>query len=224
MVCRLCPFARVLVSPLDEGTLAAAGVLAEHLLKKNLDRPRRVPLDEPSRGFLEAVGQDLDESLGSDGIGRMAYLMRGGMPVCNQTMLRRGVSPFHGRVLSITGWWSNPVFLMNSQTADSFFPEEPISTKIYAATGVPVRVHATEEFKKETKWPKDEVDLFVSSEDTAGLPTMLNLVSLSCGRKWLASSDPKDVAIPASMPFFRHNRAYNVGGELWSRVVLNEAN
>ncbi len=219
-ICRMCPASRVLVSPMKESTLAAVGVIADDLLREGKDAPRFIPLDESVEDLLEAPGQDLDVTLGSDGIGRMAYLMREGMSVCNQTMRRPGISVFHGRVLSVLGWWSRPVFLMRSMAADYYFPTEPLSARLYAATGVPVRVKATEKFKEDTRWVSDEVDIFVSSEHVKGLTTMLNVVSLSSGRRWVASSDPKDVAIPKSIPLFRHNRAYNVNSDLWCRMVM----
>jgi len=204
--CRAVPCRRTYVCPLvDE--LAAFGALVMRLPE---ERPRRAWLYAPDERPAGDEFVEFDPKLEGDGYGRMADLVRRGMPVLNEMMSGPGLVPFYGKVLT-DGLQGASVYVVRSQEVADFFPVEPLAAT-YAAMCVPVRVGNTAEFAKASGWRGDWVDVAAASDAVPGVAAFARFYKVMSGRGFFGVSDPKEVSIARrKAPVFRHNRAYRVG-------------
>jgi hypothetical protein len=207
--CRAFPNSRVYVCPLvDE--LAAFGAL---VVAASEEKPRRVNLFVPNKERLNEEFVEFDPKLDGDGYGRMADLVKMGLPVLNEMMSGPGVSPFYGKVIT-DGLSGASVYVMRPQDADRFFPKEPISAKTYAAMCVPTRMVNTEAFSSKSGWKGKRVDVVVASDMIPELFTFMGFYAVMTGRGFFGTAPAGEVTIIRSKaPVFRSDRAY--------RVVLN---
>lgn len=203
--CRLIPSRRVYVCPLTD-ELAAFGVLVMNLPG---ERPRRAWLHVPN---MESAGDkfvEFDPKMEGDGYGRMADLVRKGVPVLNEMMCGPGLFPFYGKVLT-DGLQGASVYVVRSQEMADFFPSETLSVT-YAAMCVPVRVRNTEAFQKASGWRADWVDVVAASDMVPGVSTFMRFYKVMSGRGLFGVSGAKEVIIlKKTAPVFRYNRAYRI--------------
>ena len=206
-VCRAFPTERVYVCSLvDE--LAAFGALVVSAAEES---PRRLSFFVPNADRIEAPFVEFDPKLDGDGYGRMADVVRKGMPALNEMMKGPGVSPFYGRVL-VDGLGGMSTYVLPPQDAEKFFPKEPVSSKVYAATCVPVRMANTDAFAKASGWNGDWIDVVVSSGMIPEIQTFTRFYVLMSGRAFFGSAPAEEVATAVrSAPVFRSDRAYRVG-------------
>ena len=192
---------RIYVCPIvDE--LAAFGVLARNLNRKSY---RFIPAWDNSEE-LNAEHITFDAHLDGDGLGRMADVVKKGIPVLNEMMTTIGVSPFYGKVLH-SGWVPGSQVLVRIPEIDQFFPYTPISAKNYAATSVPVRMEITEKFRNEAMPGYNEkfVDVFVVTDYVPGISTFLRFYKTFSGKGFVFTTE-RDLT--RKMPIFRANKAY----------------
>ena len=216
--CTVYPGEIVSVCPLV-GPLPAFGVVVGTLIQRGLERARIGLFYESVDGDLDMEAQEFDMRLGADGIGRMAYLMKSGMPVLNQMMRTPCMSPFYGRIIASGKWWGEPIFLMRSQSAAEYFPSEQLSVRNFAASWAVVSVDNTDKFSLASGWGKEKVRLCVAAEYIPELPTFMKYLQSMTGKDFIASSSTKAIPVPREIPLFRYNKAYSIGPEQFRQVV-----
>jgi hypothetical protein len=208
--CRRNKFCDAFVCPLTDG-LGSFGKLVTGLMFDHKDMPRRDLLYRPNRKAFPGVGVELDEKLGSDAYGKMAYHLRSGGVAMNQVMSTPCRSFFHNRVLTVgKKWFGNPVFVMKNDAARRFFPHEPISLREFAAITVPVEFSNTAEFSAVSGFAKPKVEVQVTTSSVPGCSVLLDMVRIIGGFQFVCSSDIKDVSTETTMPVFRFGQVYNM--------------
>jgi hypothetical protein len=200
---------RVYVCPLvDE--LAAFGVLAMKLMEIGKEKPRRAFLCSPNEEPMDGKSVEFDPKLEGDGYGVMADVVTHGVPALNDVMKCPGVSPFYGKALMRN--CSSPVaYLVRCESVDKYFPCEPISAKMYAATSVPVQFDNTNEFRKASGCESDKVNVVIVSDFIFMLPVFMNFYQIMSKCDVVATASPENVACSKAMPVFRYRRAYSMG-------------
>jgi len=182
--------------------LSAFGVLIRSIGRK----PYRFIPAWDNMAEINAEHITFDAHLDGDGQGRMADVVKSGIPVLNEMMTTIGVSPFYGKVLH-SGWVPGSQALVRIQEMDQFFPHTPISAKNYVATSVPVRMETTEKFRKEVMPGYNEqfIDVFVVTDYVPGISTFMRFYKTFSGKGFVFTTerDPK-----RAMPVFRANKAY----------------
>lgn len=158
--------------------------------------------------------QEYDPKLDGDGLGRMASVVSTVGFAVNQMMKPIGVSGFYGRTL-FRDWDKNrpPCFIVQEHSMDKYFPAEPISSKHYAATSVPVVMDSTPEFQEATKCTENRVAVLSANDFLRGLPDFMRFYQLLSGMDWVSFSDENAVSgfkVCKRVPVFRYNRAYMV--------------
>lgn len=205
-LCHKYPSHAIYVCPVvDE--LAAFGVLVTNILDK--EKPRRTSLCVPLMHELHGEHIDFDPKLEGDGYGRMADLVRHGLPVLNDMMSFVGISPFYGKVLSKKAD-NHHTYLIRSHAVDRFFPQEPLSIKLYAATSVPVQVTNTKSFQDASGCKADKVNIVVSSDHIPGFPVFMNFYKIMSGDDFVGTVDLKHMNVHKKLPVFRYNRGYKM--------------
>lgn len=202
--CRKFSCCRVYVCDLvDE--LAAFGALVSHL---ETEKPRRANLYEKNDEVADGDFVPFNPKLEGDGYGRMADLVKKGMPCFNQMMKGVGLFPFYDRVVS-DGTQGSSVYMVSLDEMDAFFPGEPLSAKRYAATSVPVRMANTEGFSKASGWRNEWVDVVASSDFVLGTSTFMKFYKIMSGRGFAGVCKPNEISIvKKKAPVFRYNGAY----------------
>lgn len=205
--CRMFPSLKVYVCPVVE-ELAAFGALVPAMFDK--ERPRRVDFCVPDGRQAGDKFVAFDPKLEGDGYGRMAYHVSRGRPVFNQMMSEPGISSFYGRVLT-DGIGGCGLYFVRSQEMDEFFPEEPLSVKLYGAMCVPVRVGNTEKFKEATKYADGKVDIMCVSDMVRGLTTFMGFYRAMSGKGFFGASPVCQVKqLVGRGLVFRSDRGYRV--------------
>lgn len=200
--CREFSSRSVYVCPLvDE--LAAFGVLVSQLVLSHKEKPRRASLCVPNAEPMPGDFVEFDSKLEGDGLGRMAHLVGHGTPVLNDMMRCPGISPFYGKVLTA---FDGSHFIVRSDSVQRYFPHEPISAKMYAATSVPVEVKNTDQFREKTGCMTDKVAIVVTSDYIPNLPVFMNFYKVITGRDFVGVMNPENC--PKNVPVFRYNRGY----------------
>jgi len=192
---------RIYACPLiDE--LAAFGVLTREIGHK----PYRFTPAWDNKEEINAEHITFDAHLEGDGFGRMADVVKSGMPVLNEMMTTIGVSPFYGKVLH-SGWVPGSQVLVRIQEMDKFFPHSPISAKNYAATSVPVSMETTEKFRKEVMAGYNEkfAEVFVVTDYVPGVSTFMRFYKTFSGKGFIFTTDRDS---KRKMPIFRADKAY----------------
>lgn len=216
MIARRIPSVRLAVCPLSE-FLAPFGRVVARTMLEGYERPHRDLFYRPVECESGADVQKFEENLNNDGIGRMAHLIQSGTPVINGMMDTPCQSAFYGRVLGVFGL-ENPIFLMTADTADKYFPAEPISARRYAASWVPISVANTNEFASASGWQGDDVFIFVASDYIPGSTTFLRFVHIMSGIEFVASTPLYDFSTPDEIPLFRYDGAYNISKGEYERL------
>lgn len=190
--------------------LAAFGALVVAVDDK--DNPRRAPLCVPRLDDIPGTeGVEFDPKLEGDAEGLMARLVAGGMPVLNEMMSPVGISPYHGRVLTMDGHPEDPCFIVRSSSVDRLFPSEPVSLKHFAATSVFASVTVTPQFSEVSGVDEGtRVSIFVATDYVPGVSDMMRFYQLVAGRDFIGTSRPEMVSSVKNMPVFRYNKAYSV--------------
>ena len=200
-LCGKFPSSRIYACPLTD-ELAAFGVLIREIGKK----PYRFIPAWDNKEEINAEHITFEANLDGDGLGRMADVVKSGIPVLNEMMTTIGVSPFYGKVLH-SGWVPGSQVVVRIQEMDQFFPHAPISVKNYAATSVPIRMETTEKFRKAvmTGYNEQFVDVFVATDYVPGSSTFLRFYKTFAGKGFIFTTDrdPK-----RAMPIFRADKAY----------------
>ena len=206
--CRQFPTMRTYVCPLvDE--LAAFGVLAMKLVEMKKERPRRAFLCSPNEDMMNADSVEFDSKLQGDGYGVMANVVAHGVPILNEMMICPGVSPFYGRVL-LRNFVPNAAYLVRCEVMMDYFPYEPVSAKMYAATSVPVEFVNNEAFRKISGCTSERVNIVVVSDYIPMLPVFMNFYKIMSGLDFVASFALGDMPSSESLSVFRTSRAYRV--------------
>ena len=204
--CQMFPCESVYVCPLvDE--LAAFGALVSILDK---EKPRRANLLIPNTENIDTEFREFDPKLAGDGLGRMAGLIHRGIPVLNEMRKSLGVSVFYGRIIH-DGLKGGSEYIVDLDSINTYFPLEPVSAKLYAATSVPVRMVVTSEFRKASGCEREYADIFVASDYVPDLPVFMRFYKLMSGRDFVGTSNVNDkMFVRRIMPVFRYNRAYKL--------------
>lgn len=201
-LCKSYPSNSIYACPLVE-ELAAFGVLVVNI--QDRERPRRTSLCIPNTELLSGECVEFDTKLDGDGFGRMADLVKQGKPVLNEMMTCPGVSPFYGKIVTReTGDLST--FIVRSDVIDKYFPSEPISSKSYAATSVPVEMVNTEVFRKDSGCNREKVNIMVASDYVPGLQVFSTFYRIMSGLPFFGVTESK--IFTKNPPVFRYNRGY----------------
>lgn len=205
-LCKLYPSSTIYVCQLVE-ELAAFGVLVANIQDK--EKPRRTSLCVPNKELLGGQGIEFDEKLNGDAFGRMADIINHGSPVLNEIMTCPGISPFYGKVLT-RNTCDLSTFIVRCDAVDKYFPCEPISAKMYAATSVPVEMKNTEMFRKDSGCDKDKVNIMVASDYVPGLQAFMTFYKIMSALSFVGVAEFED--FPKNIPVFRYNRGYRDRG------------
>ena len=173
-------------------------------LKMNRGKPMRVFPCERNTDPMEGEGQDFDENLDGDALGRMAHIIAAGFPSINEVMKSPCESPFYGKVLTADGAYS---FLLDCEHVDKYFPHEPLSAKLYAATTALVRFKNTEQFIRDSGCESQFVDIILASDFLPGSVAFMQFYRLVSGRWFVGIRDLREFN-GQSLPCFRYNRGY----------------
>ena len=211
-MCRQVPTSTMYVCPvIDE--LAAFGAVCFD------ETPRKIYLSIANKDELEAEYQEFQPDLDGDGLGRMAGLVAKGLPVWNQMRKPLGVTAFYDRMLVKEVDPGIPcVYIVRLASMDTYFPSEPISARLYAASTVPVAMKVTDEFRAATKCEGETVWVLSATEHVTGLPQFMQFYQLMSGMDWVVSVEPKSVDPIQNMPVFRHDKGYRVPLEMYQSM------
>jgi hypothetical protein len=200
--CRMLPCSSVYACSVVE-ELAAFGVLVCGLAGK--EKPRRLNFCVPNTELLGTECQEFDMKLEGDNFGRMADVIRQGIPVLNEIMTCMGISPFYGKVL-VKEFAGLSTFIIRSDAVDRYFPYEPISAKSYAATSVFVEMKNTPIFSEHSGCNAKKVNIMVASDYVSGLQVFMTFYKIMSGFSFVGVAELKD--FPKSIPVFRYNKGY----------------
>ena len=200
-LCRVYSSRTIYVCPLVE-ELAAFGVLVLNIQEK---RSRRLDFCVPNTELLDRECVEFDAKLNGDSFGRMADIVKQGMPVLNEIMTCTGISPFYGKVIT-RNTKNLSTFIVRSDAMDKYFPCEPISSKMYAATSVPVEMSNTVEFSKDSGCGSEKVNIMVASDYVSGLQVFMTFYKIMSGLSFVGVGNPKD--FKKTIPVFRYNKGY----------------
>ena len=176
----------------------------EENAKGNRGKPRRVFPCEPNTDQADGEFQDFDENLKGDAFGRMAHIVATGQPVLNEVMKSPCESPFYGKVIMKEGASS---FLLDCNKVDKYFPCEPLSSKLYAATTTFVRFQNTEQFSEDSGCEDEFVDIVLASDFLPGSVSFTQFYRVVSGRWFVGIRDLSDF-VGLKIPLFRYNRGY----------------
>lgn len=214
--CRSFPSSSVFVCPID-GELAALGALVKEM------PPRRAFIPSPQTDELDYEAIEYDPKLEGDRYGRMADLVANGMAVYNNIYSGPGGWPFYGSILTKQPHPDVEMFIVRSEAAANYFPTDPISAKMYAATTRPVMMTPSKEFRQETGCRQPTVDVIVSSDFIPGTTTFMNFYQTMSGRDWCALSLRELVKPVKTMPVFRYNKAYRLTPKQFAELLTHES-
>lgn len=166
--------------------------------------PSRVFPCEPNTDKAEGEFEDFDPSLidYGDAFGRMAKHVSSGFPAINEVMRCHCASGFYNKVLVREGV---STFLLDCHKADRYFPAEPLSAKLYAATTVPVRFRNTSSFAEESGWVGEFVNVIMASDFLPGSSAFINFYHLMSKRFFVGVAEKFR---GRNMLRFRYNRMY----------------
>ncbi len=182
--------------------------------KTNGGKPNRMWPCEENHELMADESVEMDEKLPGDAFGRMAHIVAHGGIAINEVMTTRGWSPFYGMMLGCGG---SRCFAVNGDTVDYYFPQAPLSAKMYAATTVPVMFENTELFADASGCKDETVAVMVSSEYMPGLPTFMRFWKITSGRDMVCLIEPKSLRPSKSVPLFRYNKGYMMNAEDFMR-------
>lgn len=203
-LCARFPSSRIFACSLvDE--LAALGVLVENIRVT----PFRSVLAWENWEPIDAEFKTFEKNLNGDAMGRMADVVANGLFAVNEVSTTVGLSPFYGKTLH-RDWQEGCQFIIRKDEMDSFFPQEPISAKHYAATSVPVRMETTEQFRTQTGYNGSHADVFVATDWLPDASTFMRFYKTISGRGYVCVSDQGKIRHRKFVPVFRNDRAYRV--------------
>jgi hypothetical protein len=208
------PCHTIYICPVVE-ELAAFGVLVTNL--KVQEKPRRTSLCVPHTHDFGGEHIEFDPNLEGDGYGRMADVVHKGMPVLNDMMRGPGISPFYGRVIS-RRVVEPYTFLIRSESVNRYFPTEPVSAKVYAATSVPVEMKNTKAFMSASGCNAEKVNMVVSSDFIPGLPVFLNFYKIMSGDDFVGTICPKQIIPHKKVPVFGYSKGYMIEPDEYRRI------
>ena len=215
LLCDEVPAADIFVCPLADELYAVARLLADEMR-----RPCRYPLVSKSLGSLPYAKTLFDDSMEDDAFGRMAHLVAAGIPVLNEVMKGMG-NPFYGKVLSKGLTWDGVACVRSAQVS-MMFPHAPVSAKRYAATGMPVEMRVSQEFRAATGWMSDRVPALIVSDFIPGSVAFMRFYTLFEGKTVVWASHPSVFEKAEGMAIFRHHEGYSLCGKEWREHVNAE--
>jgi len=175
-------------------------------LTTNRGRPNRVFPCEPYEELIDAESVDVKENLPGDVYGRMAFLLKNGIPVVNQAMRTPCRSDFYGNIMERGPGAKR--YVVSQDDADKYFPSEPLSIKLYAATTVFVRMSGTDEFAELAG--NHEVDVLIATPFIPGIQEFMGFLRLMTGIGLVASIRPNEIFPRKKIGLFRYNKGYSV--------------
>jgi hypothetical protein len=205
--CKTFPINSIYVCPLVS-ELCVFGLLVSNLCRMKKDYPRRAELFTPCDGELPEAAKEFDPALPGDGYGRMARAVSLGPIVYNQMMTGPGVSPFYGRMLASVPVFKDNVFIIGTDCIETFLRPAPVSMKMYAATCVPVLSPVTDEFRKATKWDKENAVVFVATDFMKGICAFMQFYGVLTHKGFVVSGMVEPSALTGNLPVFRYNKVY----------------
>jgi hypothetical protein len=165
-----------------------------------------------------ADSREFDPKLEGDGMGRMADLVANDLLPVNEYKESIGVSPFYGKTLH-RDWQEGSLCIVRMVDMDRLFPTVPISAKNYVATSVPVRMETTPQFRAETGYNGEHVDVFASTDYVPDVATFMRFYKTFSGRSFVWASEQDRVIQKPIVPVFRNDRAYRVKRENYEQAI-----
>jgi len=192
------------------------GETFEANLRSNGGRPNRFFPCQENREELNAPFIELAGELPGDPFGRMADILSDGMPVVNQVMSCPCLSGFYGNVLvpkAGASW-----YIVALDDVQRYFPFVPLSSKIYAATTVPVQMEGTDEFAEIAG--RKSAPVLVATDFIPGIIPFMGFLKVMTGRGVIGVFRPKETIPQKSIPLLRYNRGYRLGAKDYERMFL----
>lgn len=198
-ICKKSPFDEVYALPWITSSSELIRSVSE-----NRGRPNRLfPCHRNTQPY-EGDFEEFDDKLNSDALGRMANLVSNGVDVVNEVMTCPCPSSFYGRLIT-NKVKDNTTYLVRVEEIPRFFPCEPISATLYAASTVPVSFRNTDCFSKSSGCANETVGVVMANAYIPGTVEFLRFYKLFCGRGYIATLPTIDCS---SAPLFRYNRGY----------------
>jgi len=185
----------------------ALGYLFKNLLEKGENvTPRRLWFLEPFPG--DKSGEEFQENLEGDAVGKMARYCSLGVPVVNERYTSLRDDGFFDRIFVAEKPDCSCVYLISPVGVDSLFPGLSASWR-YACGCCPVEVSSTDQFKKYVKDDSEKVTIrIVSSLDHNDAWDFIRFWQVLSNRR-VAISCKKDVAQQYNkVAVFRYDRWY----------------
>lgn len=206
------PSNRIFVCPVVE-ELEALGALVIGLLKREEKCvPCRISFYEECKEEIDGeVIQEYDDTLKHDNLGRIATALRFGVPVINQVRKGIGISPFYDRVLTLNlTQGKEKIYLIRNGDLKRFFPKEPPSLWMEAASCVPVEGYCSKEFRDISGLDVEKVVFFAMSDFQIGASEFMNFLLMITDKRIVASAPLKMMSELGSSFLFRYNKAYKI--------------
>lgn len=175
-------------------------------LKVNKGKPNRAAPFEHNTDELWAESVEMEENLKTDVYGRMGFLIKNGLPVVNQVMKTGYRTDFYGNIMERGPGAKR--YIVSADDMDKYFPHEPLSAKLYAATTVFVRMKGTEEFAELAG--SSEVDVMFGTPFIPGAQEFMGFLKLMTGNGVIASIRPYETFPRKNIALFRYNKGYTI--------------
>jgi hypothetical protein len=179
-------------------------------LTVNKGRPNRVFPCVPNEEFIDDLPDestmDIDPKLPGDVYGRMSYVLRSGRCLVNQVMKTPCHADFYGNIMERGP--GAPRYIVAVEDMHKYFPQEPLSIKLYAATTVFVRMRGSEEFTKMVG--NDVADVMFATPFVPGIQEFMGWLRMMTGDGLVGSFRPTEIFPRKNIPLFRYNKGYSV--------------
>jgi hypothetical protein len=197
-LCSSYPSSSFFVSPIvDESSAIGAAVVSQRPTREFVAKPFTEELPLESMEYW-------DDSMDGDRCGKMARHLALGGDIYNDAYIGCGKTRFYGTEIS-GELKKNDVVMVRSNMVNEYFPDTPISAKVYAATSVPVRMKTSDKFRKDVGYEGKEVNVLVASDHIPWSSTFLNYYKMASGKNWVSLSS---MINDRELPIFRYNRVY----------------
>ena len=199
-------------SIVNELVALGALVVSENLV------PNRIIQMDMNNEKLDIDSIEFDKTLEDDGLGKMADLVSNGFPVENKIKNRIGENIFYGNVLHKDCLSADKVIVRMAEV-DKFFPFAPISAKNYASTCSWVRLEVGIEFKRETRYEKDYIDVFVATDYFEDVAKFMRFYKTFSKNGYVFVSEKVPAEYNGLIPIFRADRVYKIEKEQYEKDV-----